>query len=152
MDYRTPGHSLPHHLPEFAKFMSIELVMPSNHLILFTHFSFCLQFFPASGSFPVSRLFTSCSRNIGASSSASVLQMNTQNWSPLGLIGWISLPSMVLSRVFSNTAMQRLQFEALWLLYGPTLTSRNGYWKDHSLVKILNTCYKFIIIMKCLDK
>ena len=59
-----------------------------------------LQYFPASGSFPMSQLFTSGGQNIGVSASASVLPMNTQDWSPLGWTGWISLQSKGLSRVF----------------------------------------------------
>ena len=72
------------------KFMSSELVMLSNHLIFCQPCSFCLQSFPASGSFPVSRLFTSGDQSIGASASASVLPMNIQGWFPLGLTGLIS--------------------------------------------------------------
>ena len=69
----------------------------------------CLQSFLASGSFPMSRFFASGSQSIGASASASVLPMNIQDWFPLGLTGWISLPSMGLSRVFSNTTVQKHQ-------------------------------------------
>ena len=72
----------------------------------------CLQSFLASGSFPMSRFFASGSQSIGASASASVLPMNIQDWFPLGLTGWISLPSMGLSRVFSNTTVQKHQI--LW--------------------------------------
>ena len=68
-------------------------------------FSFCLQSFPASGSFPMSRVFTSGGQSIGASASASVLPMNIQGWFPLGLTGLISLLSKGLSRVFSSTIM-----------------------------------------------
>ena len=75
-------------------------------------FSSCLPSFPASGSFPVSQLFTSGGQSIGASASASVLPMNTQDWSPLGWTGWISLQSKGLSRVFSNTTVQKHQFFA----------------------------------------
>ena len=73
-------------------------------------FSSCLQSFPASGSFLMSQLFTSDGQNIGVSASTSVLQMNTQDWSPLGWTGWISLQSKGLSRVFSNTTVQKHQF------------------------------------------
>ena len=66
-------------------------------------FSSCLQSFPASGSFPMSQLFASGGQSIGVSASASVLPMKTQDWSPLGWTGWISLQSKGLSRVFSNT-------------------------------------------------
>ena len=73
-------------------------------------FSFCPRSFPASGSFEMSQLFTSGSQRIGVSASASVLPMNTQDWSPLGWTGWISLQSKGLSRVFSNTTVQKHQF------------------------------------------
>ena len=73
-------------------------------------FSSHLQSFPASGSFPVNQFFASGDQSIGVSASTSVLLMNTQNWSPLGWTGWISLQSKGLSRVFSNTTVQRYQF------------------------------------------
>ena len=72
--------------------------------------SSCLQSFPASGSFPVSQFFTSGDQSIGASASASVLPMNIQDWFPLGLTGLMSLQSKGLSRVFSNTIVQKHQF------------------------------------------
>ena len=73
-------------------------------------FSFCLQSFPASGSFPMSRLLASGGQSIGVSTSASVLPMNIQDWSPLGLTGLISLLSKGLSRVFSSTTVQKHHF------------------------------------------
>ena len=82
------------------KLMFIGSVMPSNHLILLVPFSSCLQSFPASGSFPMSQLFTSGGQSIGVSASASVLPMNTQDWSPLGWTGWVSLQSKGLSESF----------------------------------------------------
>ena len=92
------------------KSMSIELVMPSNHLILCHPLLSCPQSFLASGSFQMSQLFTSGGQSIGASASTSVLPMNTQDWSALGWTGWISLQSKGLSRVFSNTTIQKHQF------------------------------------------
>ena len=73
-------------------------------------FSSCPQSFPASGSFPMSKFFPSGGESIGVSASASVLPMNIQDWFPLGWTGWISLQSMGLSRVFSNTTVQKHQF------------------------------------------
>ena len=73
-------------------------------------FSSCLQPFPASGSFSMSLLFASGSQSIGTSASASVLPMNIQDWCPLEWTGWISLLSKGLSRVFSNTTIQKHQF------------------------------------------
>ena len=70
----------------------------------------CLQSFPASGSFQMSQLFISGGQRIGVSASASVLPMNTQDWFPLWWTGWISLQSKGLSRVFSNTTVQKHQF------------------------------------------
>ena len=89
---------------------SIELMMPSNHLILCRPLLPCLQSFPASGSFPVNQFFTSGGQRIGASASASVLPMNIQDWFPLGWTGWLSLLSKGRSRVFSNTTVQKHQF------------------------------------------
>ena len=70
-------------------------------------FSSCLQSFPASGSFQMSLFFTSGSQSIGVSASTSILLMNTQDWSPLGWTGLISLQSKELSRVFFNTTVQK---------------------------------------------
>ena len=83
-------------------------------------FSSCLQPFPASGSFSMNQLFASGGQSIGVSASASVLQMNIQYWFPLGLTGLISLQSKGLSRVFSNTTVQRHQFFGTQPSYGPT--------------------------------
>jgi len=73
-------------------------------------FSSCPQSLPASESFPMSQLFSWGGQSIGLSASASVLPMNTQDWSPLGWTGWISWQSKGLSRVFSNTTVQKHQF------------------------------------------
>jgi len=70
-------------------------------------FSSCPQSFPASGSFQMSQFFASGGQSIGVSASTSLLPMNTQDWSPLGWTGWISLQSKGLSRVFSNTTVQK---------------------------------------------
>ena len=99
----TNSRSLP-------KPMSIELVMPSSHLISVVPFSSCPQSFPALGSFPMSQLFAWGGQSIGVSASTSVLPMNTQDWSPLEWTGWIFLQSKGLSRVFSNTTVQKHQF------------------------------------------
>ena len=92
------------------KLMSMESVVPSNHLILCHPLLLRLQAFPASGSFLMSQFFTSGGQSIGASASASVLPMNIQDWFPLGWTGWISLQSKGLSRVFSNITIQKHQF------------------------------------------
>ena len=96
-------------------------------------FSSCPQSLPASGSFPVNQLFTWGGQSIGVSASASVLPMNTQDWSPLGWTGWTSLQSKGLPRVFSNTTVQKHQFFSTQLSSRPTLTSIHDHWKNHSL-------------------
>ena len=73
-------------------------------------FSSCLQSFPASGSFPMSQFFASGNQSIGVSASASVLPVNTQDWSALRWTGWISLQFKRFSRVFSNTTVQKQKF------------------------------------------
>ena len=78
-------------------------------------FSSCPHSLPASGSFPMSQFFAWGGQSIGVSASASLLPMNTQDWSPLGWTGWISLQSKGLSRVFSNTTVQKHQFFGIQL-------------------------------------
>ena len=92
------------------KLMSIKSVIPSNHLILCHPLLLPPSTFPSIRSFQVSQLFTSGGQSIGVSPSTSVLPMNTQDWSPLGWTGWIFLKSKWLSRVFSNTTVQKHQF------------------------------------------
>ena len=125
----TAGHQASLSLTIFwslLKLMSIESVKLSNHLIL-------CQPFPASGSFPMSWLFTSGGQGIGASASALVLPMNIQGLFPLGMSGWISLLSKGLSRVFSSTTIQKHQFFAPHLLYCPILTSIHDSGKTIAL-------------------
>ena len=105
------------------KFMSIESVMPSNHLILCHPVFLLLQSFLASGSFPMSQLFASGGQGIGVSASAPILPMNIQGWFPLGLTGLITLQSKGLLRVFSSTTVQKHQF------FGAQLSSQsNSQW------------------------
>ena len=96
-------------------------------------FSSCPQSLPASGTFPVSQLFTWGGQSPGVSASASVLPKNTQDWSPLEWTGWISLQSKGLSGVFSNTTVQKHEFFGAQLSSSPTLTSIHDHWKKHSL-------------------
>ena len=113
--------------------MFIESVMPSNHLILCHPLLFLPSIFPSIRVFSDESAllirwpkYWSFSFNISPS-------MNTQDWSPLGWTGWISLQSKGLSRVFSNTTVQKHQFFCTQLdLYSPTLTSIHDYWKNHS--------------------
>ena len=90
--------------------MCIELVTPSNHLILCCPLLLLSSIFLNLRSFQMSQLFASGGQNIRVSASTSVLPMNTQDWFPLGWTGWVSLPSKGLSRVFSNTRVQKHQF------------------------------------------
>ena len=83
----------------------------SSSVILFS----CPQSFPASGSFQMSQLFTSGGQSTAVSASTSALPMNTQDWSPLGWTGWISLQSKGHSRVFCNTTVQKHQFFTIQL-------------------------------------
>ena len=100
MDYSTPS---------LLKLISIELMMPSNHFILCWPLIFLPSIFPSIRVFSNEfQLFASTDQTIGAS--ASILAMNIQRWSLLGLTGLISLLSKGLSRVFSNTTVQKYQF------------------------------------------
>ena len=88
------------------------------------------QSFPAKGSFQISQFFASGGQSIGVSASASLIPMSIQDWFPLGCTGWISLQSKGLSRVFSNTTVQKHRFFGA---HSPTLTSIHDYWKNYSL-------------------
>ena len=104
MNHSTQGLPVHHQLLEFTQ-THVHPVMPSSHLILS-----CPKSLPALGSFPMSQLLTWGCQIIGVSASTSLLPMNTQDWSPLGWTGWIFLKSKGLSRVFSNTTVQKHQF------------------------------------------
>ena len=143
--------------------MSIELVMPSNHLILCHPLLLLPQSFSASGSFPVSQHFVSGGQSVRAS--ASVLPMNIHGWFPLGWSGWISLQSPQVSSVFSNTTVRKHQFfgaqpslwsnshiHRWWLEKTIALTIRTFVSKVMSL--LFNMLSKFVIAFlsrsKCL--
>ena len=109
MDSSMLGFPVLQHLPELAQthvHWVINAIQPSHPVI---PFSFCLQSFPVSGSFLITWLFTSGSQSIGASASVSVL-MHIPDWFPIGWTGLISLQFKGLSRVFSNTTVQKHQF------------------------------------------
>ena len=93
----------------------------------------CLQSFPASGSFQMSQLFASGGQSIGVSASTSVFPMNTQDWSPLGWTGWISLKSRDSQESSPAPQFKNINSLVLSFLHGPTLTSIHDYWKNHSL-------------------
>ena len=96
-------------------------------------FSSCPQSLPASESFPMSQLFAWRGQSIGVSASASVLPMNTQDWSSLGWTGWISLQSKGLSRVFFSTTVQKHQLFGTQLSLQSNSHIIHDYWKNHSL-------------------
>ena len=112
MDCSTPGFPVLLYLPESGQIHLHWVVMLSNYFILCHPFFFCLQSFPASGSFPMSQFFASCGQSIGASASASasVLPMNIQGWFPLALTDLISLLSKQFSRAFSITTVWKHPF------------------------------------------
>ena len=102
------------------KLMSIELVMPSKHLILCRPLLFLPPVPPTSGSFPMSQLFAWGGQSTGVSALASFLPKKSQGWSPSEWTGWISLQSKGLSRAFSNTTVQKHQF------FGAQLSSQSN--------------------------
>ena len=131
MDCSIPGFSVLYYLLEFAK-NSCPLSWwchPTTSSSI-TPFSFCPQFFPVSGSFPMSRFFTAGGQSTGAS--ASVLPTNIQDWFPLGLIGLISLLSKGLSKVFPSTIQKQRFFGAQPSLWS---NSHIHIWllKNHSI-------------------
>ena len=139
MDCSTPGSSVLHY---FSGVCSNSYPLSQRCCLIIsvsvTLFFFCLQYFPASGSFPVSQLFTSGGQSIGTS--ASVLPVNIQGWFPSGLIHLISLQSKGLSRVFSNTTIWKYQFfgaqPSLWSNSHTYMTTG----KNHSFDIWSNVC------------
>ena len=120
----TPGvHSDSHPLSQWCHPVISSSVVP---------FSSCPQYLPVSESFPMSQLFAWGGQSTGASALASFLPRKSQGWSPSEWIGRISFQSKGLSRVFSNTTVQKHR-SVLSLLHSPTLTSIHDYWKNHSL-------------------
>jgi len=126
MDYSTPGFSSIINSRSLLKLMSIELVMPSNHLILCCSLHCLPSIFPNFRVFPTSQFFASGGQSIEASASASVHPMNIQDWFPLRWTGWISLQSKGLSKVTSNTTVQKHQFFSVQLFL----------WKERTLRSI----------------
>ena len=119
MDCSTPGLPVHHQLLESTQthvHQVCDAIQPSHPV---GPFSSCPQSFPASRSFPMSQFFASHGQSIGVSASTSVFPKNTQDLSPLEWTGWISLQSKGLSRVFSNTTVQKHQFFAAQLFYSP---------------------------------
>ena len=133
MDFGTADLPVHHQLPEFTQNScpSSWWCHPtiSSSVIPFS----CLQSFPASGSFQMSQFFASGGQSTGVLALASVLPMNTQDWSPLGWTGWISLLSKGLSGVSPTPQFKSINSLALRFIHSPTLTSIHDHWKNHSL-------------------
>ena len=115
------------------KHMSIESVMPFNHIILCHPFLLLPSIFSSIRVFLMSQFFASGSQRIGASSSASVFPMNIQYWFPLGLTGLISCKWRDSLESSSAPQFNGIDSPAFSFLYGSTLTSIYDYWKNHSL-------------------
>ena len=129
MNCSTPGLPVHHQFPEFTQtHPSSQWCHPaiSSSVVLF---SSCPQSLPESESFPMSQLFAWGGQSIGVSALASFLPKKSQGWSPSEWTGWISLQSKGLSRVFSNTTVQKHHFLVLTFLHSPTLTSIHDHWK-----------------------
>ena len=127
MDCSMPGFPVHHQLSELTQ-TSSQWCHPTISSSVIP-FSSCPQSLPTSGSFPKCQLFAWGGQSIGVSVSPSVLPMNIEDWFPLGWTGWISLLSKGLSRVFSNTTVQKHQFFGAQC---PTLTSMYDYWQNYS--------------------
>ena len=136
MDYSMSGFLVLHYLPEFAETHGVWVsdATQSSHLLL-SPFSFCPHYFPASGAFPMSWLFTSSGQSIGAS--GSVFPMNIQGCFSLGLTGLIPLLSKGLSRVFSSATVLKHHFFGSQFLYGSSLASVHDYWKSYHVFSLL---------------
>ena len=134
MNRSMPGLPVHHQLPESTQthvHQVSDAIQPSHPLLY--------PSLPAPnpsqhlGSFPMSQLFTWCGQSTGVSDSTSVLPMNTQDWSPLGWTGWISLQSKGLSKSSPTPQFKSINSLALSFLNHPTLTSIHDCWKNHSL-------------------
>ena len=140
MDCSTQGFPVHHQLPEFTQtHPSIWWWRPTISSSVIP-FSSCLQSFSTSGSFPRSQFLASGGQSIGVSASASVLPMSIQHWFPFGWTCWISLQSKGLSRVFSNTTIQKHQFFSTMLsLWSSShihtwLLEKSKFWLDRPLL------------------
>ena len=115
--------------PSLPKFMSIASIMPYSHFILWRPLLLLPQSFPASGTFPMSWLFTSGDQNTGASASASVLPMSIQDWFPLRLI-WSPCYPRDCQEYSPAPQLEGINFLVLCLLYTPALTTLCDHWED----------------------
>ena len=151
VDCLTPGFPVVHHLPELVQthvHWVSDAIQPSHPVVLY---SSCLQSFPVLGSFLVSQLFIWGGQSIGVSASASVLPINPQGWSPLGWTGWLSLQFKGLSRVLSNTTVQKHQFFSIQ----PSLRSNShiytwlNFWllETNDLIVVIFIIFVFIYLL-----
>ena len=132
-NHSTPGLPVHHQLPEFTQthvHWVGDAIQPSSSVV---PFSSCPQSLPASGSFPMSQLFSWGGQSIEVSASASVLPMNTQDWSPLEWTGWTPLQSRDPQESSPTPQFKSINSLALSFLHSPTLTSIHNHWKNHSL-------------------
>ena len=132
MNRSTPGLPVNHQLPEFTQFTSIEAVMPSSHLILCRPLLLLPSIFPSIRVFSKEPALPIKWPNIGVSA-ASVLPINTQDWSPLGWTGWTSLQAKKSRESSPAPQFKSISSLALSFVYSSTLTSIHDYWKNHSL-------------------
>ena len=134
------------------KLISIELVMPSNHLIFCCSFLLLPSNFPASGSFQMSQLFASRGQTVGVTASTSDLPMSTQDWFSLGWTGWIPLHPRDSQESSPTPQFKNINSSVLTVLYSPTLTSIHDYWKNRPICGILpRDNLKLPMIMKHKD-
>ena len=149
MDCSTPGFPVHHHSSTCSNSHPSKWWCHPTISSSLIPFSSCLPSFLASGSFPMSQFFILGGQSIEASASASVLSMNSKDWFPLELTGWISLKSKGLSRVFSNTTLQKYQlFSAQLLLWSNShihtwLLEKPQLWLDRPL--LAKWCLFFLI-------
>ena len=127
MDCSIPGFPDPHHLPDFAKFMSIESVKPSSHLIL------CCPLLLLPAIFPSIRVFSNESALCIRWPKDWSFSTDIQDWFPLGWTVWSPCSPRDSQESSPEPQLESINFSALSLLYGPTLTSIHDYWKNHRL-------------------
>ena len=144
----TPGFPILHYHPEFAQIHVIELWCHPTISFSATHFPTCPQSFPASGTFPISQLFSLGDQCIGTSASASVLPMNIQSWFPLGFTGLISLLPKGLTRASSAPQFESFSssaFSHLYMTTGKTIALTIGTFFGKMVSLLFNTLSSSVI-------
>ena len=163
MDCSTQGFPVHHQLPQLTQTHVHRVNDAISSSVI--PFSSCLQSFPGLGSFPMNQFFSLGGQSIGVSASASVLSMNIQDWFPLGWIGWISLQSKGLLRVFSNTTVQKhlffrhsaffiLQLSHLYMTTGKSIALTRWTFASKVMSLLFNILSRLVIAFlprsKCL--